>query len=186
MTYLTGSSFFALLGGYLFIMSYFLWPFQAYFNQLRSPFLCPIGTAIYQFPAMEMFYISSIFTMVICYTIFYRGRPGWMTWGTMVFVFGAAAFALCFFQFNAWNEVLMSAGIGIFTTAIFMVHVVFFFAPALPYLEPVPPFCTFRYCDDMGWGVNSKKYPKFYECRDRLHALAKYNPDRWKLVSKND
>lgn len=178
-TYLTGSLFFAFLSVFLFVLSYFLWPIQEYINQTRSPFLCPIGSAAYEFPAIEMVYVSAIVTMVICYSIFYRGRPGTFAWIGLFLLFAIPAVVLCFFQFNTWLEVLISAVISAVLTVIFMFHMVFFIAPAIPYLECVPPFSTFQYSDDMGWGWNRIRFPYYWEHRCKIHEATNVKADRW-------
>jgi hypothetical protein len=182
--YITGSIFFAACGFYLFFASYFLWPFQAYINQIRSPLLCPIGSAAYEFPCMEMFYVSSIITIVIWHTIFFRGRPGVLSWLWMVILFGAAAFILCFFQFNIWYEVLFSAAIGLVMTSIFMLHMVLFFCPSFPYLECVPPFTISEMNDSLGYGYNALKYTNFKNCRKQIHRIANVDQDKWKVKQK--
>lgn len=179
ITYMTGNIFFALCGGYLFLMSYMLWPIQAYINESRNPYLCPIGSAAYQFPSMEAFYISSIVTMVVCYAIFFKGRPSKLGWGLLFIVFAGVAFVLCFFQFNVWQEVLMSSGIGIVCTLIFMVHMAYMIAPCIPYLEHIPPFSTFGYCDDLGYMARDSEY---HATRKRLHKITQYNKDRWSVT----
>jgi hypothetical protein len=181
VVYLTGSIFFAACGFYLFFASYFLWPFQAYINQIRNPLLCPIGSAAYEFPAMEMFYVSSVITMVIWYTIFFRGRPGILSWIWMVILFGGAAFVLCFFQFNAWFEVLLSAAVGFVMTTIFMFHMVYFFCPCFPYLECVAPFTFTEMNDSLGFGYNAYKYKHFSSRRKEMHRIANVNHDKWKI-----
>jgi hypothetical protein len=135
MTTITGSLYFAFLGGYLFVAQYFMWPIQAYINQQRSPYLCPMGSAVYQFPSVEAFYVFAIGTMVIMYIILYKGNHGVVTWGTLAFWFLIPAGVLVFFQMNTWQEVLFSAGLAVGLTAIFMVHMFMFIDPCLPFLE---------------------------------------------------
>lgn len=185
VVYMTRSTFIFFLLLYIFIFPYFIWPFQTYLNQTRSPYLCPIGSSVYQFPAIEMCYVSAVITMVICYTIFYRGRPGILMWIWLFLIFAIPAVVLCFFQFNVWYEVLMSAAISMAMTTVFMVHMFLFVTPCLPYLECVPPFSTFNYCDDMGWG-NDVRNPNFYRDRTLLHRQLKYNADVYRLASEQD
>jgi hypothetical protein len=135
MTTITGSLYFAFLGGYLFVAQYFMWPIQAYINQQRSPYLCPMGSAVYQFPSVEAFYVFAIGTMVIMYIFLYKGNHGVVTWGTLAFWFLIPAGVLVFFQMNTWQEVLFSAGLAVGLTAIFMVHMFMFIDPCLPFLE---------------------------------------------------
>jgi hypothetical protein len=180
MTYLTGSLFIAIVGGFLFVMGYFVWPFQAYLNQTRIPVLCPVGFSMYQFPALEVMYPVACATMVVWYTIFFRGRPGAVGWFSLFLLFAVPSVALSFFQFNIWYEILMSAGIAIVLSSLFMVHLVLFIAPCIPYLETVPPFTTFSYNDDLGFGVDCQKYGNFFKERQRLHKMLKHTGQRWK------
>lgn len=186
VTYVTGNLFFACLGFYLFALGYFVWPFQYYLNVTRNPLLCPLGAAQYEFPAIEMLYVSALVTMVVYYSIFFHGRPGWLSYLMLFFTITIPAIVLTFFQFNVWYEVLLSAAIGMIGTIVFMIHMQLFIAPALPYLELVPPFSTFSYSDDLGFGYNSYKYPAFQKQRKLLHEQANYKYSRWKIVDKND
>lgn len=179
-TYLTGSLVFAFMSCFLFVLSYFLWPIQQYMNQTRSPYLCPIGSAAYEFPAIEVVYVTAIVTMVVFYAIFYRGRPGVFAWIGLFLLFAIPAFVLCFFQFNTWSEVLISAAISAVLTSIFMVHLWLFIGPSIPYLECLPPFSTFQYSDDMGWLWNQHKYPYYWKYRCGIHDALNVHVDRWK------
>ncbi len=209
MTTITGSLYFAFLGGYLFVAQYFMWPIQAYINQQRSPYLCPMGSAVYQFPSVEAFYVFAIGTMVIMYIILYKGNHGVVTWGTLAFWFLIPAGVLVFFQMNTWQEVLFSAGLAVGLTAIFMVHMFMFIDPCLPFLEVrskrkpaprragggraflskitplkkvLPPFSTFSYSDDYGWGWSRKRYPHYHLYRRHIHKVCGVHHQRYMLV----
>jgi len=179
ITYFTGSPFFAAAGFYLYIMSWFLYPFQTYFNITRNPLLCPLGSAAYEFPSMEAFYITSLVTMVIWYRILFKGRPTKLAWGGVFLAFAIPTTALLFFQFNVWYEVLMSAGIAVFTTSVFMLHMAYMWSDSLPYLEHVPPCSTFGYKDDLGWAERDDSY---HEKRQELHKILHFNHDKWRTV----
>jgi hypothetical protein len=181
LTAVTGSLFFAFLGGYLFVMGYFVWPFQAYINQTRNPLLCPLGASQYAFPAIEMLYVMAIVTMVLYYTIFFHGRPGYWTWFSLFLLLAVPAGVLVFFQFNVWYEVLMSAGVSLVLTTMFMIHMQLFIAPSIPYLEVVPPFSSFYYSDDLAYGYNPHSYPDFQKARRRVHQEANYKGERWRV-----
>lgn len=185
VTYVTGNLFFAFLGFYLFAMGYFVWPFQYWLNITRNPLLCPLGASRYEFPAIEMLYLSALITMVIYYSIAYHGRPGWLTYVVLFFALAIPGVVLTFFQFNIWYEVLLSAGIGVVMTTVFMVHMQFFIGPAIPYLEVVPPFSTFDYADDLGYSYNAYKYGSAYEkARHKLHKQTNFDHERWIPVIK--
>jgi hypothetical protein len=186
MTYLTGSLFIAICGGFLFLMGYFVWPFQEYINQTRAPFLCPVGFAVYQFPALEVMYPVACVTMVVWYSIFFRGRPGAIGWFSLFLFFAIPSIVLPFFQYNQWYEVLMSGGIAIVLSSIFMIHMILFIAPCIPYLETVPPFSTFSYNDDLGFCYDCQKYGNFDKMRQRLHKVTQHKGQRWKLKKQKD
>ena len=182
LTTVTGSLYFLFLGGYLWIAQYMLWPFQAYVNQNRSPYLCPIGSAVYQFPSIEAFYVFAIGTMVIMYIILYKANHGFMTWGTLAFWFLIPAGVLVFFQMNTWQEVLYSAAIAVVMTVTFMIHMWLFVDPCIPFLETMPPFSTFSYSDDYGWGWSRKRHPHYHEYRRHIHRVCGVHKDRYILV----
>jgi hypothetical protein len=182
LTTITGSLYFAFLGGYLYVAQYILWPFQAYINQNRPFYLCPIGSAVYQFPSIEAFYVFAIGTMVIMYIILYKANHGFMTWGTLAFWFLIPAGVLVFFQMNTWQEVLYSAAIAVVLTVTFMVHMYLFIDPCLPFLETVPPFSTFSYSDDYGWGWSRKKFPHYHVYRRRIHRICGVHRERFVLI----
>lgn len=186
MTTVTGSLYFFCLGMYLFAAQYFMWPIQAYINQQRSPYLCPIGSAVYQFPSIEAFYVFAIGTMVIMYIILYKGNHGWVLYGSLAFWFLVPAGVLVFFQMNTWQEVLYSAGLAVALTAIYMVHQYLFIDPCLPFLEAVPPFSTFNYSDDHGWGWNHKRYPEYHLHRRHIHRVCGIHRQRFAMVPESE
>ncbi len=162
---ITRNLFFAFLGTYLFLGQLSLWPFQNYFNSLRPTVMCQTGQSAYSFPSIEMYFVASITTVVIKYAILYRGRPGWLSWIMLFFLFAIPATVLVFFQLNLWWEVLFSAAVGIVETVMFMWWLFIFISPIVPYLESALPF---GYNDDHGWLVyhNVARYQKH---RKRVH-----------------
>lgn len=183
VTALTGWQFFAWLGLYLYVSQFFVWPFQAAFNRGRNPMLCPIGQSQYAFPSVEMFYAASILTLVLFYVIFYRGRPGVLSWLSLTLLLLGGPFVLLFFEFNVWWEVLFSALLGVVFTGFFMVMVWLFLGPAIPYLEVIPPFSTFSYNDDPGWALGGasqkERYYNYNEERRQLHRVARVTEYHW-------
>lgn len=185
VTAITGWSFFTFLGLYMAIAQYFLWPFQAAFNRGRNPLLCPVGQSQYAFPSVEAFYVASLLTLVLFYVIAYRGRPGILSWASLFLLTIAAPFVLLFFEFNVWWEVLISALFGVVFTGGFMVLMWLFWGPAIPYLETIPPFATFSYNDDAGWGLGGKtqreRYYNYDEERRQLHRVARVSKFHYKI-----
>lgn len=46
----------------------------------------------------------------------------------------------------------------------------------------LPPFSTFSYSDDYGWGWSRKRYPHYHLYRRRIHKVCGVHHQRYMLV----
>ncbi len=178
VSWVTGSVFFFVIGTWLWLSSYLLYPLQTYFNTLRASVMCQTGQSMYSFPSIEMFYIASVVTIVVFYAIAYKGRPGWFSWACLFFLFAIPAVVLCFFQLNVWWEVLWSALAAVVLNVAFMSAIYIFVSPNVPYLEVILPL---GYNDDHGWFTIPGTEAAMQRERLRIHETFDHKAGRfWK------
>lgn len=148
---LSGSVFFYYVSLWLGFSHYSLYPFQDFFNMIRPEILCALGEETYKFPSVVMYYVGSAVTIILVYALLWPTRTSYIRWFWVALLVLAPAFALTWFHFNVWYEVLFSFLWSAVMTIGFMLLLRFYLAPAWPYMECVPPFTWMGLHDRGGW-----------------------------------
>lgn len=142
---LTSQIMFLFFGLYLHAMQYELWVFQSYFQSQRPNPVCQLYHA-YAFPSIEAYYAGAVVTAFIMYGYMWDIPHGVIAW---LFFYVIAAFPLImvWFGYNVWWEVLLSLGMGVVFTALFVIVLKLYISPAMPYILNEIPATWLGYKD---------------------------------------
>lgn len=129
---------------YLFIVQLLLYILQISMQQLQADPFCP-GLMDYSFPAFAPFWIGICITLtaVLPWTMGFRyGFLNAMTILTFIWITPAAV--LIWFSFFTWQQVLLSAGIGVLITLIFVFIMITYMVPLMPFILTQAPATWFN------------------------------------------
>lgn len=162
---------FVALGLYLYAGQMILWAIQTYMQTERSNPLCQ-EYHTYAFPNIETYYLTSVVTFVVAYSLIWRVQQSWMMWLTFYVMFVTPPGILVFYAYNTWYEVLASAVIGVVMTLLFIGLMYVYIKPALCYLLNIFPCHWLGYADT--WVTSPEEQQKCRQIRRDLDAVDLY------------
>jgi hypothetical protein len=152
-----------LFGAWLFAWQFVVYIFQVAFNTVRPSPFCP-SDITYGFPSVAAFYAAAGCTFVVGFVWWRRIQFPYTMWPCVALVF-ACPLVLVWFAYNTWQEVLLSLGVGVACTTIFLLVVRHYLMEDYPYTLNQAPF-TWLGCIDT-WLCT----PEQHALTDRLRAL---------------
>lgn len=152
--------FLVLYGFYLHFWQFGLAVFQVVFNAQRMD---PFTDHIYAMPlfSQEGFYLAALVTLFIMYSFLWRQAISPLWWVFVwIFVIGPPAL-LVFFGYAMWWEVLFGMGMGIISTAAYVLVFWIYLLDSVPYLITQRPW-TWMGCN--GCWCLTLEQQKFARC----------------------
>lgn len=133
-------------GYYIFFWSFLLYIFQAALSVVRVDPFCP-AVYTYGLPSSGAFYVAASGTFLIAQAIAMRFWYNWTNtiWLALWWLLPPAV--LIWVGYNTWQEVLLSASLGIVATVIFFVLVWKLAIRDMPYLLQQAPWSWFNCVD---------------------------------------
>lgn len=163
MSMVTSEIIFVLYGLYLHLMQLFLWVFQYYFQQMHINPVCQ-QYQNYAFPSIETFYAASLVMFVITYSYRWEVVHSWYTWMMLLLIGILPPFILIFLSYNSLTDILISMGLGMLLTGLFVIILDLFIGPTLPYILTEFPASWMGYKDTYIMRKNIKK--EFIRCEN--------------------
>ena len=136
-----------LFGLYLSFWQLILYILQINFNMARQNPFQPQGPIYYGFPSEVGFYVAVFVTFIMEFTLVWNVVFSWMYWSGLIMCILVPSVVLTWFQFNTWQEVLLSMGCGFLATTIFILALYFYIKPELPIWLNTIPFTWFSCVD---------------------------------------
>lgn len=126
-------------GFYVFFWGFILYIFQVALAVMRADPFCPV-IQTYGVPSSAAFYVASMgtFLLGLAYEMSF-----WYTITNSLYLiiwWLAPPFVLVWFGFNVWQEVLLSMGLGILSTTVFLLLVWHVLVHDMPYLLQQGPW----------------------------------------------
>lgn len=135
-----------LFGAWLFVWWIGLTILQIAMNMPREdPFHA--GEIYYGFPSSVGFYVSTLIFFVIEFSYLWNIQFSRMYWIGMYLTLIGPSVVLCWFQFNSWQEVALSMGLGLIVTTVFILFYYYCIVQHIPLLIVSEPF-TWMSCVD--------------------------------------
>lgn len=156
LTFFNCQVLFLYLGVYLHAFQLLLWSIQLALRIDRPDPICQ-EYHTYSFPSIESFYIAALVTFLIGYSVFWNVRQKWSLWLTVFIFFIVPPTVLVFFSFNVWYEVVISLGIGVIATFLFIIFLYVYIQENSPYYLNIFPLNWIGYKDDYLYIPTSKK-----------------------------
>ena len=147
MSMVTSEIIFLFYGLFLHFMSYVLWVIQYYFKIKHINPICQQYNS-YVFPQMLLFYSFSLVAFVYTYSFWYKKTISWYQSLFLVAIASAPIFILISFEYNTMTQILISAGIGILSTFMFVTVLYIFIQPSLPFILTTFPVNWMGYTDN--------------------------------------
>lgn len=141
-----GEIIFPILGLYLHVTQYMLWPLQRYFNVIRPDPYCP-GHEGYAFPSIEAFYTAALITFIVAYCVVWSVKQPWTRWVLFLLIFALPNLILIWYGHNEWWQVLVSMFVGVFTSVTFVIVLRYYISPSFPYMLNSWPLNWLGYYD---------------------------------------
>lgn len=135
-----------LFGGWLFLWWLILSVLQISLNMPRMDPFHP-GEYYYGFPSSIGYYVSVATTFVFEFTYLFNIRFSRMYWLGLYLFAALPSIILCWFQFNSWQEVLLSMGLGALVTTVYLLFYYYVLLENVPVLLNTSPF-THMSCVD--------------------------------------
>ena len=101
----------------------------------------------YGFPSSVGYYSSVIAVFIIEFTFMWNIIFSRLYWMGLYLCLIVPSIVLCWFQFNSWQEVLLSMGLGALVTTMYIAILYGCLTPIIPILINTPP-CTWFSCVD--------------------------------------
>lgn len=133
-------------GSYLFFFQLVLYIFQISLQMIRYNPFCP-DVLTYGFPSLVGFYVAALGTFVIEYSYLWNAVVSSFYWTYLFLVWWLPCLVLVWFQYNTWQEVLLSLGIGVLITTIFVLAVRYYFLEDMPFILNSTPWTWFSCVD---------------------------------------
>ena len=162
---------FVALGLYLYIGQMPLWAVQSYMQTERPNPLCQ-AYHTYAFPNIEMYYLASIVTFVVVYSLVWNVEQSWFMWLTFYVMFVVPPGILVFYSYNTWFEVLASLLIGVAMMLIFIGLMYVYIKPSLCYILNIFPCRWLGYTDT--WLATAEEQLRCSQIRSDLDAVDLY------------
>lgn len=157
-----------LYGTWLSILQLILLIVQSNMNRMRADPYCP-DTFSAAYPCVEAFYVCSLTMFIIGFTYIWNVVLPWPYWTVLFLFIAGPPSVLIFFQYNTLAEILVSGGIGIGTTIMFLLFFAFVVVDMLPYLMVQAPF-TWFYCID-NYAMNDAQIERAYVVEQVMSRL---------------
>jgi hypothetical protein len=156
-----------LFGSWLFLWWLALTLLQIALNMPRADPFHP-GEYYYGFPSSVGYYVAVGVTFIFEFTYLWNIRFSRMYWlGVYLFAI-VPGITLCWFQFNSWQEVLLSMGLGTLVTSIFMLFYYHILWPQVPILLNTVPF-NYMSCVDT-WTLSDEGKAEAERIREAVKA----------------
>lgn len=147
---------FLYLGVYLHAFQLVLWSVQLVLRIDRPDPICQ-EYHTYSFPSIESFYVAALTTFFLGYNVFWNKHQKWSVWGAVFAVFVIPPVILVFFSFNVWYEVVISLGIGVIATFLFIIFLYIYIQENSPYYLNIFPLNWIGYKDNYLYLPNNSK-----------------------------
>jgi hypothetical protein len=121
------------LGLYLFFWQFVLYIFQITLNMPREDPFHP-GMIYYGYPSEVGFYTAVFVTFIVEFTLVWNVRLSVMYWMCLIVFCAAPCLVLVWFTFNTWQEVLLSMGVGVIVTSVYVIVARLYFFYHMPIL----------------------------------------------------
>ena len=142
-----------LFGGWLFLWWLILSVLQIALNMPRADPFHP-GEYYYGFPSSIGYYVSVLTTFIFEFTYLFNIRFSRLYWLGLYLFAIVPSIVLCWFQFNTWQEVLLSMGLGCLVTTMYLLFYYYALLENVPLLLNTVPF-TYMSCVDT-WTLDDK------------------------------
>lgn len=133
-------------GFYIFFWSFLLYIFQAALAVVRTDPFCP-AVVTYGLPSSGAFYVAASGTFMVCMAVAMRFWYNWSNTLYLLIWWIVPPGVLIWVGYNAWYEVLLSAGLGALATIIFFFLVWKMAARDMPYILNQAPWSWFNCAD---------------------------------------
>lgn len=157
-------TFFA-FGWYLFVCQFILYILQTALHVQRPDPFCP-SMMTDGFPSSAAFHVAVVGITVLCISWILEFSFSWITYPFLLAWWIAPSFVLVWFQFNVWQEVVISLCMGVLVTLLYFVTIKYYLIQLLPYILNQAPWSYF-YCLDT-WLQDEKGQEKTEHLRVML------------------
>lgn len=163
---------------YLFFWQFMLYVLQQAVRIARPDPFCP-AMLTYGFPSLPAYYVAALGTLAVVLPLLLGQYYGWMSWLMLVCWWFVPPAVLVWFTFNTWQEVLLSMGIGVLATVIYVLAALWIVRPFVPYVINSPPWSWFNLIDT--W-LQSETQQLLAERLEQSVSRAKQNSSRLALL----
>lgn len=168
---LTHQMIFILFGFYLYAGQLVLWGVQSYMQVVMPDPTCQ-AYHTFSTPSIPGYYIASIVTFVIGYSLLWDVKQSWFMWLTFYVVFTVPPSILVLNSYNAWYEVVASLVIGIVMTMLFIGLIYVYIKPIMCFILNIFPCNWLGYKDS--WLSSPEEQEQCRQIRLDIDAVDLY------------